>query len=91
MTNQEILIRMFIHEFIGWGTWSEEHLKNFDRDYSLASRIAPLFPRENEPESFEGYVYGDVLKDPSYYPNFTVLRGYHDNYRSKVKITILDS
>lgn len=46
MSDQELLYRMFICEFMDWHV-SEPIIIGFDIEHSLASRILPLFPREN--------------------------------------------
>jgi hypothetical protein len=45
MSDQELLFRMFICEFMGWYT-SELFIIQFDLEHTLANRILPLFPRE---------------------------------------------
>jgi hypothetical protein len=86
MTNQEILFRMFICAYMGWELFEDEDVYIlFDLHDAPASRIIDLFPREIEPESFEGYVSPLILKLA------TQSKDGSEKFNIKVKITILDS
>jgi hypothetical protein len=49
MTDQELIFRMFICQFMGWYPL-DTIIIGFDTEGSLANRILPLFPRKNEDE-----------------------------------------
>jgi hypothetical protein len=46
MSEQELIFRMFICEFVGFYT-SEAIIVGFGMEHTLANRILTLFPREN--------------------------------------------
>lgn len=87
MTNQEILFRLFICEFMGWGAIKDEdRLRVFDIEEFKANRIIDLFPRENESESFEGFLDTYInLKSSINSFDSNIIR-----FNNKVKITILE-
>ena len=92
MSNQEILFRMLICEFMGCPI-SESIVKEFDHEFTYLFRVMDnFFPRELEPESFEGDMF-KVRNSPfGGYMECSTKVDHPAPFRTgKVKITILDS
>jgi len=85
MTNQEILFRLFICEYFEW-QYDEEHFSHYlQKSDSTLSKVVPLFPRENEPISLEGYLDEYINLKSGEMRNNNIIR-----FHNKVKITILE-
>jgi hypothetical protein len=91
MTNQEILFRLFILEYMDYPT-TKSVIEQFDIQDSWLNRCQNLFfERENEPESFEGCVAQKAL-DMMRENDHGVFGVYGNSILNpiKVKITILE-